>query len=411
MVRNLDHFHGSPLGIILAPGDAVDWPRTPVERTPAKRFKPPFCPWRECGSHQRATFRAVRFGTYRRKFDRRTIPRFRCKACGRTFSLQTFACTYYLKKPKLLTQVAAGLVACDAARQTARSLGCSHTTVVHQANRIGRHALLLNALAMEMLGPISESLVFDHAETFQYCQEMPVGIGTAVGSESLFTYALDPTPHRLGGAMTPGRAKRLKALKKRCGELPAGSYRKSTERVLSRLLAKIRPGDRLHLITDGKPDYRDAAQPYVASGKLHLTAFPNPRRRLKHEPRGEQAGVRDRAMFPVDLLHKLIRHSSANHKRETIAHGRRVNAIMLRLYGFTVWRNFIKDRSERRPRHRTPAMDVGLTDRFLDWRQVLSRRLFPWRRKLTEVERLLYAMMMETPAVGNNRHHEAVNAF
>ena len=321
----------------------MNWPRTAVERIPANRFKPPFCPWPACPSHARSDFRAVRFGYYRRRCDRKTIPRFLCKICGRTFSQQTFSCTYYLKKPKLLQQVAAGLVACDAARQTARSLSCSHTTVVHQANRIGRHGILLQALAMESLGAFREAMVFDHAETFQYSQEMAVGVGTAVGKQSLFTYCLDPVPHRLGGAMTPGRAKRLQALEKRAGELPTGSYRRSTERTLAKLLVKIKRGELLQLITDGKPDYHAAAKRHVVSGILHMEAYPNPPRRPKHERGGKQAAVRDRAMFAVDLLHKLIRHSSANHKRETIAHGRRVNAIMLRLYGFTVWRNFIRD--------------------------------------------------------------------
>ena len=348
---------------------------------------------------------------YRRKCDRRTVPRFRCKTCSRTFSQQTFACTYYLKKPKLLSQIAAGLVACDASRQTARSIGCSHTTVVHQANRLGRHALLFDSLAMEQLGQLRESVVFDHAEIFQYCQEMPVGVGTAVGKDSLFIYGLDPAPHRLGGVMTPARAKRLKRLEKKLGKVPSGSYRNSTQRILDQLIPKILEGEHLHLITDGKPDYRTAAREYIASGKIHMEAFPNPPRRPKHERREKRALARDRAMFPVDLLHKLIRHSSANHKRETIAHGRRVNSIMLRLHGFTTWRNFIKDKSERSPQHKTPAMEVGLIDRFLDWRQVLSRRLFPWRLNLSEMDRKLYTMTMETPAVGNNRHHELVNAF
>jgi len=389
----------------------MDWPRTPVERIPASRFKPPFCPWRTCPSRARNSFRAVRFGSYRRKCDRRTIPRFWCKICGRKFSQQTFSCTYYLKRPKLLRQVAAGLVACDAARQTARSLGCSHTTVVHQANRIGRHSLLLQALAVEQMESLKEAVVFDHAETFQYSQEMPVGVGTAVGRESLFTYGLDPVPHRLGGARTASRVKRLKALKKRWGTLPTASYGKSTERILDRLMPKVRSGERLQLITDKKPEYLTAARRYITAGKLHLEVFPNPPRRPKHESRGKQASVRDRAMYPVDLLHKLIRHSSANHKRETIAHGRRVNAIMLRLYGFTVWRNFIKDKSERCPQHRTPAMEVGLTDRFLDWRQVLGRRLFPWRHRLSGMERNLYSMMVQTPAAGKNRRHDLRNAF
>jgi hypothetical protein len=269
----------------------------------------------------------------------------------------------------------------------------------------------MNALAMERMGAIHETVVMDHAETFQYSQEMPVGIATVVGKESLFTYCLDPTPHRLGGTMTPGRAKRLKKLEKRWGKLPIESYRRSTERILGLLIPKVRAGEQLHLITDGKPDYRVAAGRYVASGILRMEVHLNPPRRPKHEPRGQQATLRDRAMYPVDLLHKLIRHSSANHKRETIAHGRRINAIMLRLYGFTVWRNFIKDKSERCPQHKTPAMELGLTDRLLNWREVLGRRLFPWRAKLSVMEKQLYSMAMETAPVGHNRHHRAVNCF
>ena len=389
----------------------MDWPRTPLERIPARRFKPPFCPWKLCPSHRLKNFRCVRDGYYSRKCDRRRIPRFHCKICKRGFGQQTFSNTYYLKKPALLPKVAAGLVACGATRQIARMLGCSHTTVVHQANRIGRHALLLNSLALDQLDTLREPMVLDHFETYQYCQEMAVGVATVAGARSCFMYAIDPTLHRQGGEMRPVRAKRLKSLIRRHGDLPTGSYRKSTVRVLEKLMPKVRSGESLSLIADGKPDYRAAAQPHIASGRLKLDSYPNPPRRLKHEPKSEQAVLRDRAMFPVDALHKMIRHSSANHKRETIAHGRRVNSIMLRLYVFAVWINFGKDRSERRPRGRSPGMDVGLVEGILDWKQVLSRRLFPWRQKLSRMDRKLYSLAMETPAVGNNRRHELINAY
>lgn len=389
----------------------MDWPRTPVEGIPARRFKPSFCPWKDCLSHRWDSFRYVKNGYYSRKGDCRRIQRFRCKICKGGFSQQTFSGTYYLKKPKLLKQIAAALVACGATRQIARSLGCSHTTVVHQANRIGRYALLLHSLTLKHLEYLDEGVVLDHAEFFQFCQEMPVGVATAVGSRSWFIYGLDAVPHKLGGKMSKARANRLKSFIRRHGPLPSGSYRRSTERVLRQLMKKVRPGEQLRLITDGKPDYRAAAQRYVDSGRLQMNVHPNPPRRLKHDPRSKSAAVRDRAMFPVDLLHKLIRHSNANHKRETIAHGRRINAIMLRLYVFIAWRNFGKDKSERCPQGRSPGMEIGLANRILDWKQMLSRRLFPWRRKLSAMDRTLYSMKMETPAVGNNRHHELVNAF
>ena len=390
----------------------MDWPKTTIDRIPASRFRPPHCPWRNCPSNRSSVaFRYNRVGYYSRNCDRRTIPRFRCKICNEGFSQQTFSLTYYLKKPHLLARIAPAMVACSAARQIARSLGCSHTTVVDQGNRIGRHALLLHSLCLDKLARIREKLVFDHAEMFEYCQERGLGVGTAVGQKSWFLYTLDPVVHRMGGEMTPGRLKRLKKMELKHGRVPAGSYRASTERAITQLLAKVPTGELLHLVTDGKPEYQVAAKKYVEVGRLHHETYPNPPRRRKHETKSDAARERDRAMFPVDHAHKMIRHSNANHKRETIAHGRRANSILLRLFVYQVWKNLAKDQSERSPRGQTPAMEVGLLDRFLDWRQILGRRLFPWRQKLSAMEKKLYTMAMVTPAVGRNRLHDLINAF
>ncbi len=59
-------------------------------------------------------------------------------------------------------------------------------------------------------------------------------------------------------------------------------------------------------------------------------------------------------MFPVDLLHKILRHTLVHLRRETIACGRRLNAVMERLSLAAVWPTFVRRRSERRPEARTP---------------------------------------------------------
>lgn len=120
-------------------------PSQPVEGRRIDRFRPPHCPWPECPDHRPTKrYRCKREGSFRRRVDpRRRVPRFRCPTCGRTFSLQSFACTYYSKRPELLLPVAAGLVAGSAHRQIARSLGCAPSTVTRLAARMGRHALLL----------------------------------------------------------------------------------------------------------------------------------------------------------------------------------------------------------------------------------------------------------------------------
>ncbi len=121
---------------------------------------------------------------------------------------------------------------------------------------------------------------------------------------------------------------------------------------------------------------------------------------------------RDAAMFPVDLLHGILRHTCAHHRRETIAFGRRLNALMERLFLTAVWRNFVKRRSERKPRPpETPAMQRGLTDSPWSWGRVLAQRLFATRTKLPAVWQELYDRLWITPAVGNNRRHSLLRAY
>jgi hypothetical protein len=115
-------------------------------------------------------------------------------------------------------------------------------------------------------------------------------------------------------------------------------------------------------------------------------------------------------MFPVDALHQFLRHSMAHLRRETIAFARRLNALVERLFLFTVWRNFIKGRSERRPDPTTPGMRLGLTLEPWSWRRVLSRRLFSTRVKIPPVWAELYRSAWTTPVLPSNTRHELVHA-
>ena len=116
-------------------------------------------------------------------------------------------------------------------------------------------------------------------------------------------------------------------------------------------------------------------------------------------------------MFPVDLLHKILRHTLAHQRRETIAFGRRLNAVMERLFLAAVWRNFVKRRSERRPEARTPAMHLALTDAPWTWKRVLSRRLFVLREKLPAPWPSLYRRDWVTPTLPSNTRHDLARAY
>ncbi|HYV86444.1 MAG TPA: hypothetical protein VFB49_11075 [Patescibacteria group bacterium] len=334
------------------------------------------------------------------------MPRFLCLTCGRTFSRQTFSTSYYLKRPELLVPIAAGLQAGSALRQIARSLTCAPSTPGRQAARLGRHALLLHGRALAHLrGRLSEPIVLDHFETFEFSQDCPFGVATAVGARSWFVYGLDPAPHGRTGHLTPEQTRRLASRPRR--EI-RGGYHGSTRRTLASLLPLVPEGGCLRLIGDGHPAYAQAA---AGQARVRLRSFPNPPRGPKGSPRSPAARARDRAMYPVDLLHALLRHSLAHHRRETIAFGRRLNALLERLFLAAVWRNFVKKRSERRPAPVSPAMQVGLSCELWTWRRVLSRRLFPSRESLSAIQKILYHRAWMTTVLPQSLRHDRIHAY
>lgn len=387
----------------------MDWPIQPLQIQ--KRFSPRFCPRRECTAHRlppNERFAFQRDGSYARK-DGRRVPRFRCVVGNHSFSKQAFDPTYYLKRPELLVPVAAGLVAGSAHRQIARSLGCSHTTVTRMSARIGRHAMLLQVLALLHLDELREPLVADHLETFARSQDYPFGAATVVGQSSLFVYALDPAPHRRTGRTSPVQQARLRSLPR---QETKGGYAASFTRAIDAVFRLVSPASAspVRLVTDGHEGYRHALSRARFRRTVRHEAHPNPKRGPKGSERSEEAKRRDRAMFANDTLHMLLRHTLAHLGRETIAFGRRLNAVMERLFLAATWRNFVKGVSERRCDRRTPAMLLGLADRPWSWSRVFARRLFPDRLPVPHAWSELYRRAWITPG-GPNLPHTLARAF
>jgi hypothetical protein len=160
-------------------------------------------------------------------------------------------------------------------------------------------------------------------------------------------------------------------------------------------------------VVDGRADYLAVAKSRTLRSRIRLAVHPNPERGPKGTPRSPEARARDRAMFPVDQLHQLLRHTCADHKRETIAFGRRLESILGRAHLIAVWKNFVKARSERKPDRTTPAMRLGLTDTPWRWERILSRRLFPARTPVTSSETRLYHKRWTTHLPELDRKHAA----
>jgi hypothetical protein len=269
--------------------------------------------------------------------------------------------------------------------------------------------MLLQALALQQLAGIDEPVVLDHFESFVSCQLDAVGLATPVGHRSWFVYGVDPAPHRRGGRMTPSQA--AKAKKRKRTLAARGKVKQSFARILDLLERVLGPDERLALHTDAHPAYAPALASHPLARRTVHRIFPNPKRGPKGSPRSREARIRDEAMFAVDLLHALWRHSQAHHRRETIAFSRRINALVEEAFILVVWRNFVKGRSERRPDRRTPAMLKGLAEEPWTWDRVLAQRLFPGRIALPRSWLKVYRRDWDTDEAGPMTRHRRRFAY
>jgi transposase-like protein len=336
-------------------------------------FQPPHCPNPACPFHiPRPDWQFVRRGSHIRKGDRRRIQDYLCRHCNRSFSAPTFSTTYWLKRPDLLIPIAQLLTEGAALRQAARVLGTSHSTVARHLSRLARHCMLFHHNLLRDL-PLSEPLVVDGFETFAYSQYFPFHVNLAVGAKSWMIYHFTDAPLRRSGRMR-AEQKRIRAeLEARYGRPDPKAVEKSMAGLLKPLLPMVPEGEPLLLHSDDLTAYRLAwrrlrrevpACP-VLDHRITLSTV----RRTQRNP-----------LFPVNLADLLLRHGSANHRRETIAFSKRRLAAIERVAIFTVWRNLIKKRREKASWPTpTAAMSAGVIDRPLRWKQVLRRRLFPHR--------------------------------
>jgi transposase-like protein len=332
-------------------------------------FVPRFCPRSDCAFHRSPEgWRWVRHGHFTRRASPQRIPRFRCVHCRHTFSSQSFSCDYWLKRPDVLRAAAFRLLTCSGFRQIAREARCAPTTVMRVAARLARQALL-HLEAKRPSGPVAEPLVVDGFESFAHSQYHPLHLNLVVGAETHYIYAFTHTELRRKGRMTEQQKRRRAVLEARHGRADPRGIERGVEQAL-RLAA--RTPQPLVVRSDEHADYPRALR------RLHGYA-------IRHECTSSlQARTAGNPLFPVNRVDLLMRHNSANHKRETIAFSKRHQGVVDRALWLVLWQNFAKPFSERRGGP-TPAMRLGLDPRAVPLLELLRTRWFASRIPLPEL--------------------------
>ena len=332
-------------------------------------FTPPHCPNPDCDFHlDPKGWRFKRAGFYTRIASPNRIQRYRCGTCRRAFSSQTFSLTYWLRRPDLLDAVFHAEVSGSGHRQVARQHGVSHSTIQRLAERIGRHCLLihesLRSRARSRLA--SEPVVMDGLGSFAGGQYWPLEVTAVVGAKSYYGHDFVVTEKRRSGAMTEQQKKRRAVHEARLGKPDPRALKQD---VLELMRACLPASGSIELRTDEKTEYATALRRLQRPGIEHLTTH-------SKEPR-----IPKNPLFAINSHHMFMRHSGANHKRETVAFSKRIQAVIYRHATFQVWKNLVKSASERRPTE-TPAQRLGVTGRRWSVAELLAVRRFPTRIRL-----------------------------
>jgi transposase-like protein len=356
---------------------------------------PPHCPNANCVYFKTLSpdWPVKRKGFFTRERSPRRIQRFTCLACQRSFSTQTFSTSYWQKRPELISRLLLMVVGCMANRQMARALGCSPSTVAHQISRLGRHCLLLQAEELTRLPALGE-IAIDGFESFEWSQYFPFhhNVAVEVGS-GYFLYHTD-SPLRRKGRMTSHQRMRRASLEQALGTPPARAVETGVRELLE---AVVRTHRAPAIRSDDHRAYPRAIQS-AAPGIEHRITSSKERRDARNP------------LWEINLLDLLIRHSTAAHKRETIAWAKRRQASIEKLAIFQVWRNYLKRQREKGGRT-TPAMRLGVTSRPWRVRDVLARRLFFEKVELSDRWKKYYRRTIETRALPVNRTHALTYGF
>ena len=326
-------------------------------------FHPPRCPHRHCRNHADPAPRFyLRHGSFRAACRPHAVPRFRCKACRRTFSRQTFRMDYrdhrpYLN-PRLFWLLASGL----GLRQSARALRLTRRCSELKARKIGRHLRRLNLNLRHTL-PADAQLQFVEFETYEGRRNTrPLSVPVLIETNSRFIVWAESAPIRPSGRMTPARLAAIAEDEQRLGR------RKDISQ--SRVLRTLKRGAELV-----------GARRSLVVDSDEKTSYPSLLRRafarvgvVDHRQTSSRI-VRDtwNPLFPINQTEAKARDLMGRMRRKSWLVSKRYRYLDIALHVFVAYRNYVRRRFNRDKT--SAAAMLGFVPRrmtageLLSWRQ------------------------------------------
>ncbi len=340
-------------------------------------FQPTFCPNADCPSRRGSAYTYHQRGAFQRRCDRKIVPRFRCLACSRGFSEQTFRVNYRLKRPELLKPLYHDRVSKVTHRQSARIHACSRGTEERHFRRISVHCEAFHGVRLAEVvarGGLGKVFSFDELETYEHHRtQKPVTVPILIERESGFVIDARVGTLPARGKSGDAQRRRLARRLEREGdcEIQSGGegQRKSESReVVKAAFERLRdfsPKDRpLWVLTDEKQTYATLLQELFGERCRHERTSAK-RRRDTSNP-----------LWPINHTLARVRDNVSRLVRETWAAAKKRRWLAGQLAIWTCYRNYVRGRTNREP-GTTPAMLLGVQKEQWEVSQLLEWRVFP----------------------------------
>ncbi len=266
----------------------------------------------------------TRMGHYRRRIDRREVPRYRCRSCGRSFSSQTDRPSYRERRADVNGMLFRLLCSGVTFRRAAAILGVHRGTVADKARRMADRALAIHGRRLADGGLRASLIQFDEMQTFLHTRLKPVTVAVAAtgGGEIV---AVDVAPISPFGSMVH-RARR-KYPEWRDGR------RAAQESVLREVGRCAEPGAEIR--TDASRHYRPLVERHAPGARLVQHISPGNR---DHHEENPASGGHD-PMFALNHLFATLRQDLSRLGRSTWATTKSLEGLLNHLMLYVAWRN------------------------------------------------------------------------
>jgi transposase-like protein len=324
------------------------------------RFDPPRCPNPECEHHAKPSGRFYRRrGYYQPACRAEPVPRFRCRACRRGFSRQTFRMDYRDRRPQdnqlLFSLFASGV----GLRQCGRLLDMDIRAVQEKKTKMAAALAAMHHNLCPTL-PAGRTYLLDEEETYEGASIRPLTMPVVIEKETWFVVSTAVGTIRRGAVRGSVRRSLEEADVQRFGPREDQSDQRVSD--VLRVLAAKSPTGRIGLHTDQKQSYR----------RLAAAIFGE---RLDHEvTSSKRARNQANPLFAINVTMAMTRDNCGRLRRRSWLVTKKAERLQEHLHLFMIYRNYVRRRFNRDEEVDTPARFLGLLPRNLQSSEVLAWR-------------------------------------